>query len=673
MDLDFPGLSSAPLSNENDGGGVATVAAPPPSNSLDLTQAAKFAALLTQNQPATWQLICEKGHPIKEGFTDRGGPQYFDTFDNLSETFQNWNLQYKYFPAISRAITGSPKRSKSKVTGFLALVAEKDNGAFDFTRLPPGFPEPSILVQSRNGQHAYWLLNQPDTTSVAAYEELSADLAALLDGDPALKNPTLPMRVPGFLHQKDGGLFVPHLLKASEARYTFADLRKACPSKPPILRIGKGGRNNVAASLLGRARAGGLEIVPTYADYLNRTVFTSPLEPDRLEATRQSIQNYQVGNRSAPHMAYFLYYLHDFRVKYDGVEFYKDGQSISEGELLALMANYADTIGLTGIKKQKLENSLTEFKREEKKKAIEELREKLSYSPHAEDLVTQAVGLFCEPTVANIAAFRQLLWQVKRALYGLPIEHTLMGILYGAQGGGKTTFLRKLISPFGNFAGFHGDLSRLVSDPNETLVLTNWYAVVLDEMGRADKAAVDQVKNVITSGQHTLREMYRQSHRTVKILSTFFGASNLPVGDLLRDPTGNRRFYQFNCDNYLEKNHEAINTFDFEALWESVDENAESPAKANLAAIQRVQKGQRAHNPIEEFLTECKGLVMYNKGPVLVSDLYNSDPLSSLSYVGWCKKNGYSYPLTRHHFQQELLRLGYAISKDRDKRTLVTL
>lgn len=90
-----------------------------------------------------------------------------------------------------------------------------------FDKLPP-----SITVQSKAGQHNYWLLvpGQP----LDEFTPMQKALAEHFGTDTAVKDLPRVMRVPGFLHQKvRQDPFLVRVVQTSDARYTMKQVRDA--------------------------------------------------------------------------------------------------------------------------------------------------------------------------------------------------------------------------------------------------------------------------------------------------------------------------------------------------------------------------------------------------------------------------------------------------------------
>lgn len=93
--------------------------------------------------------------------------------------------------------------------------------------LPPGL-QPSILVDSGHGYHAYWLLSTPwEFTSQERrerFEALLRALAFLLGGDPAVADVARLLRLPGTMNQKSEPLPCYVVDFAPQRRFAAADL-----------------------------------------------------------------------------------------------------------------------------------------------------------------------------------------------------------------------------------------------------------------------------------------------------------------------------------------------------------------------------------------------------------------------------------------------------------------
>lgn len=90
-----------------------------------------------------------------------------------------------------------------------------------------GLPKPTAAVASGHGAHLFWgLLDRADP---AALSGLVGDLAALLNSDPSVRNPSRVLRLPGFTNHKPPAAPCELLHSDPLIRYAFAALRAAVP------------------------------------------------------------------------------------------------------------------------------------------------------------------------------------------------------------------------------------------------------------------------------------------------------------------------------------------------------------------------------------------------------------------------------------------------------------
>ncbi len=85
-----------------------------------------------------------------------------------------------------------------EVTEVVAIAADMDDGRWSPEM---GGPEPDVIVQSKNGDHCYWVTET--IIDLAEAISLSRLAAIKLRADPAAASPKQPLRLPGFKHQKE--------------------------------------------------------------------------------------------------------------------------------------------------------------------------------------------------------------------------------------------------------------------------------------------------------------------------------------------------------------------------------------------------------------------------------------------------------------------------------------
>jgi P4 family phage/plasmid primase-like protien len=87
-------------------------------------------------------------------------------------------------------------RHANNVVGIRAIFVDSDSGDVKATRVAP-----NIIVQTVQGQHAYWLIGLDDMQK-DGFAAVQQGIAATLGTDPKIKDAARVMRLPGFFHHK---------------------------------------------------------------------------------------------------------------------------------------------------------------------------------------------------------------------------------------------------------------------------------------------------------------------------------------------------------------------------------------------------------------------------------------------------------------------------------------
>jgi hypothetical protein len=89
--------------------------------------------------------------------------------------------------------------------------------------------EPSTIVETRNGLHVYWLVNEEATKE--QFNECQLRLIHFFNSDPAVKTPERIMRLPNYWWSKKGyEKFMCRVLKSSKKRYDISELINYLPA-----------------------------------------------------------------------------------------------------------------------------------------------------------------------------------------------------------------------------------------------------------------------------------------------------------------------------------------------------------------------------------------------------------------------------------------------------------
>jgi Virulence-associated protein E len=203
-----------------------------------------------------------------------------------------------------------------------------------------------------------------------------------------------------------------------------------------------------------------------------------------------------------------------------------------------------------------------------------------------------------------IAVLKKFVWQVKRkirnsASFTLPVTNHLMPVILGPQGKGKTTFVNLFIAPLKELA-LEVNFKAIEEDRN--IDIWKSFILFLDEMGYASKSDVDTIKNAITANTLTRRPMRSNSKVTVSQNATFIGCSNKVLAQLIKDPTGIRRFVglQFSTNPCRG----TMNRINYRKLWLSVDPNQDDPMLPFMDRLQDRQEEDREKGRVEEWLAQ---------------------------------------------------------------------
>jgi hypothetical protein len=277
--------------------------------------------------------------------------------------------------------------------------------------------------------------------------------------------------------------------------------------------------------------------------------------------------------------------------------------------------------------KSLLPDALAVWKKREERAFLHRLRQRLQFkSPgrdHVADWVHAATGR-CDSL--DVAVMRHFIWQVRRKLYGLPVDYHMLPILYGRSGGGKSVAMYALLKPL-NEVTISRDLT-VFNDLFGRRQFSRNYVMVFDELGKSHQADVNSLKNIVTATEVSWRGMNSEATHTVQQNCTFIGASNHPVRERIQDSTSARRFWQLNCASRL--NWHLVNSIDYESLWCSVDEKGVSPILPLLDQIQSVQNAEiRAKDIIEQWIEMQCEVTAFDGDCPTTEEMY-------ASFVKWC-------------------------------------
>jgi hypothetical protein len=247
----------------------------------------------------------------------------------------------------------------------------------------------------------------------------------------------------------------------------------------------------------------------------------------------------------------------------------------------------------------------------------------------------------------DVAVVAHFVWQVKRKLLGVKVDHHLMPILSGKRGSGKSFAVRQLLSVIEELFAEPAGLDAL-TDPQQALTFSRFPVLMIDELAGGTKADRDTLKGFITRPTVEARRLYSNGQNITKPnRSTLIGTCERRVADVLGDEMGMRRFYEIRCLDKLDWNE--VNAIDYLALWREVDENGLAPVAALLDHLYRVQDTELRVDAFAEWVEEHLELA---GTPVSPAALYSG---TDSSYVERYRLQGYkSRHLTERQFRERL-------------------
>lgn len=207
---------------------------------------------------------------------------------------------------------------------------------------------------------------------------------------------------------------------------------------------------------------------------------------------------------------------------------------------------------------------------------------------YIENLLPQMLGV--KKTEYSIAVMKLFMYGAISRIYHPGCKFDYMLVLVGAQGKGKSSFLRYLAL---NDAWYNDNFSTLDS-ARAIENLRGMWIVELAELQATKRAKdVETIKSFITSRVDTYREPYNRRTEQRPRMCVLAGTSN-PV-DFLTDKTGNRRFLPITCneveplmDMFADEN--ATKAIFAQAWGEAMHDFQEAGGKPRLTMPERLFK-----------------------------------------------------------------------------------
>lgn len=339
--------------------------------------------------------------------------------------------------------------------------------------------------------------------------------------------------------------------------------------------------------------------------------------------------------------------IHNITYDYKTDSIKQMGNAIDSRLALSNIRLSALSNGMAHIKNY-LPDAIAVWKKEQSKLAIETIRISVSYTDSTTTsnslMDTWVKSITGSSDNLNIKVLEHWIWQIKRKLAGLEVDHHIMPILYGKSGAGKSVAVRHLIGPLQE-AAISTDMSIFMDQFSKKQFSRN-FIMFFDELDGAEGIDINKIKQVITAPSLEYRVMKSEAFFSSKQNCTFIGCTNTPVRERIKDSTSARRFWEIQTQDKIDWN--IINSLDYLALWKLVNENAPSPILPFLNELQfRQQAELRSKSLIEEWIESCCRFEELCEEGSTTQELYNY-------FKKWCRWQNLSSIPTLQKFSRDL-------------------
>lgn len=235
--------------------------------------------------------------------------------------------------------------------------------------------------------------------------------------------------------------------------------------------------------------------------------------------------------------------------------------------------------------------------------------------PRAESFFIDVLGV--EDNLFNRECTRKWLLASLTRLFDNGVKFDEMIILQGGQGIGKSTTLQRLS------LGYYTDITDKLSDEVTFKVMRTWL-VELSELSTMIKTDSDSFKAWLSATKDTVRKKYGSDPNDYPRGFTVLGTTNNK--EILKDRTGNRRYWLMYCDR--DKIKSTIWSLDNKyilQLWSEVYQwykNGENLLISDETKIymEKLSTGALEFNPLEERINSILEMYVPNDWKELVND-----------------------------------------------------
>lgn len=236
-------------------------------------------------------------------------------------------------------------------------------------------------------------------------------------------------------------------------------------------------------------------------------------------------------------------------------------------------------------------------------------------TPRAETFFIDVLGV--EDNVYNRECTRKWLLASLTRLFNNGVKFDEMIILQGGQGIGKSTTLQRLS------LGYYTDITEKLGDEVTFKVMRTWL-VELSELSTMKKTDSDTFKAWLSATKDTVRKKYGGDPDDYPRAFTILGTTNNK--EILKDRTGNRRYWLMYCDK--ENIKSTIWSLDSQyilQLWSEVYQwykNKETLLISDETKLymEKLSSGALEHNPLEEKIINVLDMYVPSNWKDIISD-----------------------------------------------------
>ena len=235
--------------------------------------------------------------------------------------------------------------------------------------------------------------------------------------------------------------------------------------------------------------------------------------------------------------------------------------------------------------------------------------------PRAETFFIDVLGV--EDNVYNRECTRKWLLASLTRLFNNGVKFDEMIILQGGQGIGKSTTLQRLS------LGYYTDITEKLSDEVTFKVMRTWL-VELSELSTMLKTDSDSFKAWLSATKDTVRKKYGNDPDDYPRAFTVLGTTNNK--EILKDRTGNRRYWLMYCDkDKIKRTIWSLDNNTILQLWSEVYQwylNGENLLISDETKLymEKLSTGALEFNPLEERIINILDMYVPSDWKEIIND-----------------------------------------------------